>query len=95
MSTKSTQWNLSSFAILQNSKFLAAMYFLITIPFGLIFGLIGFLMPNDKSPFPGWIMIFIPFLYAILGFIFSVVGFALYNWLAGLMGGIQFDMEEI
>ena len=87
---------LNEFSILHNSKFMAVLYFLITLPFGIILGLASLVIPNDKSPFPVWLMFFLPVLYALLGFIFCALGFAVYNWVASMMsGGIEFELEEV
>jgi hypothetical protein len=87
---------IEKFAIFHNSKFMAALYFLLTIPFGVLFGVIGMIAPSDKSPFPGWLGFIVPFIYAAFGFIFSALGFAIYNWVAGMMnGGIEFTVEEV
>jgi len=86
---------LVKFSIFHNSKFMAVLYFIISIPFAAIFGVIGMLAPNDKAPFPGWLAICLPFGYAIAGFIFCMIGFAIYNWVASLMsGGLEFTVEE-
>ena len=47
--------------------------------FGMVFGV-------------GAIVIF-PILYAVIGFIFSLIGAALYNVIAGLVGGVELDVQ--
>lgn len=86
---------LSEFAIFQNSKFLAVLYFLITIPFALFFSLVFMLAPSDKPHFSSLFVILLPFVYGICGFIFGALGFAIYNWVAEFMGGgIEFKVEQ-
>ena len=35
----------------------------------------------------------LPILYGICGFIFTAIGCALYNWVAGMVGGIEFHVD--
>jgi hypothetical protein len=35
----------------------------------------------------------IPVLYGICGFIFTAIGCALYNWVAGMVGGIEVQLD--
>jgi hypothetical protein len=86
---------LSEFAIFQNSKFLAVLYFLISIPVALIFALMLMSIPADKPHLSALFMIFVPFLYSAGAFLFSALGFAIYNWMVGFMGGgIEFKVEQ-
>jgi len=39
-------------------------------------------------------VIILPILYGALGFLGSLLAAALYNWAAGLLGGIEIDMED-
>jgi hypothetical protein len=38
-------------------------------------------------------VIIFPIMYGILGFIFGAIGAALYNLIAGVVGGIEIDVE--
>jgi len=49
--------------------------------FGLGAGLVGALM--------------VPVIYAVFGFIFTAIGCAIYNAVAGVMGGIEFEVEDV
>jgi hypothetical protein len=40
-------------------------------------------------------MIAIPIMYGILGFIMGVIGALVYNGAAGIVGGIKFDLEGV
>ena len=39
-------------------------------------------------------MLFIPFIYAIFGFIFVAIGCLIYNLVAHYVGGIEVELEE-
>ncbi len=41
------------------------------------------------------IMIGLPIFYAIIGFIFGAIGAIVYNILAGMVGGIEIEVENI
>jgi hypothetical protein len=88
------------FPVLHNSLFMAAFYFLFSIPIALFVGVAGILNPDaSKYPFPmGAFAFAIPLLYGILGFVFSALGLFVYNGITrmlGAKGGIQVEVEEI
>lgn len=73
---------------IQTAKVFALLYFILSLP------LIGFMAisfsfaPGPKMPVV--FLIFFPFLYAIFGFIFTVLGAWIYNLVAGWVGGIEY-----
>jgi hypothetical protein len=89
---------------LQLGKIAGAFYGLISlifVPFILLFAVIGGLAAHAQNgpavPFTigaGVMMaLFMPVLYAGMGFIFGIIGACLYNFLASRLGGIQVDVE--
>ena len=70
---------------------------LIFAPFFLLMGLLGSIAGQQKSPFAGMFgvvfALFMPFLYAIIGFISGAIGGLLYNLFAKLVGGFELEME--
>jgi hypothetical protein len=81
------------FSILQTSKVLAILYGVIAIlfvPFLLIPAL-----GNDNGGSMVLISIAAPFLYAILGFIFTALFCWIYNIVAKYVGGIEFTLEDL
>ena len=77
----------------QTAKVVACLYFVITIPFLLCFGLISMFTPG--GPRFGFIFIILaPFIYAIIGFIFCIIGAWIYNFVAKLVGGIEYTSSE-
>jgi hypothetical protein len=82
------------FSILQSSKIVTALYFLL----GFIYTLIGIPMivfGGTQVRIIGVIYLLMPVLMAILGFIFFVIFAAIYNYLAGWLGGIEFELKDI
>ena len=82
-------------SILQSSKISTALYFLMGFlytPFGIAMLVFG----GDKFPkVIGIVYIAMPVVMGIFGFIFFVIFAALYNFLAKLLGGIEFDFKDV
>ncbi len=84
----------SRISLLQSSKILTALYFLM----GFIYTLIGIPMIMIGSPqfkIMGYIYLFMPILMAILGFICVMIFGALYNVLAKRLGGVEVEITTI
>ena len=86
---------ISRVAVLQNAKFMAVLYLVLSIPFVLLFGLISMFMPNGSGMGGGLFLILAPIFYAVGGFIFTVIGALVYNLVAGLVGGIEYTSSEV
>jgi hypothetical protein len=98
---------LKSIRPLQFGKIAGATYGLLSlifVPFFLLFALLGSVaMPaNEAQNLPSTAIIiaaclmgaiFIPIVYAVMGFIFGVIAAWGYNVIAGWIGGIQVDVE--
>jgi hypothetical protein len=84
------------FSIGQAAKFLGVLYLLfglLFIPFFLVIGMMG---PTDGNNFffGGTMMaVAMPVLYGIFGVIGGAIGAALYNLVAGWVGGIEVEIE--
>ena len=80
----------------------ANLYGLISAIIGLIMGLITAGMScgigaTSGIPFGGFGfigVILLPIIYGAIGWVSGIIGAALYNLLAGLVGGIKIDLEE-
>lgn len=99
------------FGVLSSAKIYAVMMLvislLISIPYGLVvivFSLAGAGMGGGReSALVGGtgvvaglgIMIGLPIFYAIFGFIFGAIGAFVYNILAGIIGGVEIEVENI
>jgi len=70
---------------------------LIFAPFFLLFGLLGSLAGQQKTPFAGifgvFFALFMPVFYGVFGFLTGAIGGLLYNLFAKLVGGFELEME--
>ena len=85
------------FSIGQAAKFLGVLYLLFGLIFVPFFLLIGMFAPDSESGFPFGGTIFavvMPVMYAIFGVIGGAIGAALYNLVAGWVGGIEVELEN-
>jgi hypothetical protein len=89
-----------SVGVLSVAKIMGMIYGclgLIFVPFFLLFGLIGSLAGQQKTPFAGVIGIVLallmPVLYGVMGFIVGAIGGLLYNVFARWVGGFELEME--
>jgi hypothetical protein len=70
---------------------------------GVLYGLLGlvflpfFLLASLLSPketgFPVGFAFALPIIYGVCGLIFTAIGCALYNWVAGMVGGIEVQLD--
>lgn len=79
---------------MQAAKVMAALWFIITLPMILLMSIPMMFMPGPKPPMFGGFMLVMPFLYALFGFLFVLIGAWIYNWVASKLGGIEFDLKE-
>jgi hypothetical protein len=89
---------ITRFSIGQSAKFLGVLYLLFGLLFLPFFLLIGMFSPEAQSG-PGAIFgtifaIGMPIMYAIFGVIGGAIGAALYNLVAGWIGGIEVQLDE-
>jgi len=78
---------LVSISKLQTSKVMAALYLVMSIPLVLIMAVSTAFSPE---PMPGWLLILLPLVYAVTGFVFTFFGAWIYNGIAGAIGGVEF-----
>lgn len=83
---------LSRFGVGQTAKVLGLLYGLMGLIF-LPFFLLGTMLSGaEDGPGVGFALA-LPVLYGVVGFIFTAVGCALYNWIAGKVGGIEVSLD--
>lgn len=76
----------------QTAKIMGVMYGLLGLIFTPIFLLVALYSPAE----PGFGMGFaiaIPLVYAVIGFVGSLIGAAVYNAVAGWVGGLEVELE--
>lgn len=81
-------------SILQSSKIMTALYVLM----GFLYTLIGIpvvIFGNPQMRIIGVFYLFGPIFAGIFGFIFFVIFAAIYNLLAGWLGGIEVEVKDI
>ena len=84
---------LNRFSIAQTAKVLGVLYALMGLIF-LPFFLIASLFSPDQAGFGVGFAILLPILYGVAGFVFTAIGCALYNWVAGMVGGIEVQLDD-
>jgi hypothetical protein len=90
---------LTRVAPLQLGKVLAVLYgffSLLVVPFVVLASLLGAKAGHHNPAFPANIIlvVLIPILYAVLGFVGGVIAAAIYNLVASWTGGIEFSFEN-
>ena len=81
------------FGVLQTAKVVAVLYALIGLVFVPIFLVVSMFTPNKEGPGTGFALL-MPILYGLLGFVITAVSCAIYNFVAGLVGGIEVELDE-
>jgi len=70
---------------------------LIFAPLFLLFGLLGSIAGQNKTPFAGIFgiafAIMMPIMYGVIGFVSGAIGGLLYNVFAKLVGGFELDLD--
>jgi len=85
---------LRRFSIGQTAKVLGVLYALMGLIF-LPFLLLASLFSPKQAGFGVGFALALPILYGICGFIFTAIGCALYNWVAGMVGGIEVQFDAL
>jgi len=99
------------FGVFSVAKMQALVAFVFGLFVGVIYGLVFIIMgasmaaiaPREEAAFGGVstvvvgviMMIGIPLFYAVLGFIGGLIAALIYNAMAGMIGGIKFDLEAV
>jgi hypothetical protein len=83
---------LSRFSIGQTAKVLGVLYGLMGLLIVPFFFLATILSPKETG-FGLGLALALPILYGLAGFIFTAIGCALYNWVAGMVGGIEITLD--
>ena len=79
---------------LQTGKVAAALYFIMSLPLLLLMMVPAGMAGNGFAGL-GWMLLCMPVLYAIFGFIFTVFGAWIYNLVAARIGGIEYTSVEV
>ena len=80
------------FGVGQTAKVVGALYALMGVVF-VPFVLIAAMFSPNKPGFGAGFALALPIIYGVLGFIFTAIGCAIYNFVAGLVGGIEVELD--
>ncbi len=83
---------IKSFGVLQSAKVMSLVYAILGILVAVGFVLTRAMHRGIHHPRVLALLIFVPILYAILGFVLTVVVCGIYNWAARRMGGIEIEL---
>ncbi|HET9464082.1 MAG TPA: hypothetical protein VFO71_01005 [Gemmatimonadales bacterium] len=81
------------FGVLQTAKVVAVLYALMGVVFVPVFFMVSMFSPGHEGPGTGYALL-MPILYGVFGFVFTAVSCAIYNFVAGLVGGIEVELDE-
>jgi hypothetical protein len=81
------------FGVGQTAKVVATLYALMGLVFVPIFLVASMLSPRQTGFGPGFALA-LPIMYGVLGYVFTALGCAIYNFVAGLVGGVEIDLES-
>ncbi len=81
------------FGVGQTAKVVGVLYALIGVVL-LPFVLLAAMYSPNKTGFGAGLALAVPVLYGVLGFISTAIGCAIYNFVAGLVGGIEVELDS-
>lgn len=84
-----------SVSILQNAKVMAALYLVISLPFTLLMIIPALMGQGQGAGFSLAMLVLMPLLYTLIGFVFTLVGAWVYNQIAARIGGFEFTTAEV
>jgi hypothetical protein len=79
----------------QAAKVFALLYFFSSLPFVMLMAVPMLFIKNQENGFPAIMLIAMPFLYLIFGYVFTIYGAWIYNKIATRIGGVEFEVTEI
>lgn len=80
------------FGIGQTAKVVAVLYAIMGLVFVPIFLIVAMFSPKESNVGAGMALA-LPILYGVCGFIFTAIGCALYNVVAGWVGGVEVELD--
>jgi hypothetical protein len=80
---------------LQTAKVTAVLYLIISLPIVLMMMIPMLIAQPEGSKISLGFLVAMPVLYAVFGFLFTLLGAWIYNGVASLIGGIEFTMADV
>jgi hypothetical protein len=81
------------FGVLQTAKVVGVLYALIGLVLVPVLLIVSMVSPKENAIGAGFALL-MPILYGVLGFIFTAISCAIYNVVAGVVGGVEVELEE-
>lgn len=81
------------FGIGQTAKVIGVLYALVGVFLLPIFLVLAVFSPNRESQFGSGFALALPVIYGAMGFIATAIGCAVYNYVAGWVGGIEVELD--
>ena len=82
-------------SVLQSAKVAAALYLVISIPMCLLMLIPAMLGHGGVAGYSIAMLIVMPVMYTVFGFIFTLIGAWVYNLVASHVGGFEFTTVEV
>jgi hypothetical protein len=82
-------------SVLQSAKVAAVLYLVVSIPMCMLMLIPVMLGKESSTGFSVAMLVFLPVMYTVFGFIFSLVGAWIYNLVAARVGGFEFTTVEV
>jgi hypothetical protein len=84
----------------QVAKVMGVLYIVMGLVFAALFFMVSKLIPTEAEnavgfPFSSGLMLVLPIFYGVIGFIATLIGAALYNMVAGFVGGIDVELDGV
>ena len=83
---------IASVSLLHNAKLMAVIYLVLSVPLVLIMSIP--LLMSENAGGSLFVMILMPLMYAIFGFVLTLIGAWVYNFIAARIGGFEFTTGE-
>ncbi len=87
-------YRLTRISVLPAAKVTAVLYLILGVFVAAIALAAGLFIPSQAQWFSFVLAICAPFVCGVFGFVYGALGSALYNAVAGWLGGIEFEQEE-
>lgn len=78
--------------VLQAAKLMAIMYLIVSAVIVVPLGFIGLFTSATKSP-AALLVVLLPVVYAVFGFVFTAIGCWVYNVVAAMVGGFRIELD--
>jgi hypothetical protein len=80
-------------SLVQNAKVVAVLYLLLSLPVLVILWVAAAF--TGHGVVSGVALVVFPLLYALSGFVFTLIGAWIYNVVASMVGGFEFTTKEV